>query len=186
MLCRYFHHVSPWTEISSAPAMPSSWGPGGWQGFPTRCEDPHQPPAPVMLYQALLADAWPLKSVMKSSVLLPDSLLLPPMQGVVCCAGLVRGQGFLWSDCDVPQMRPPRALVWWLVSSMCPGHSQLLGQGSGSWRDQRWPGILHLQSKLSVLSPRSLSLCCYHTYNNKQRKQAISRSIRGSEISKLI
>lgn len=57
MLCRYFHHVSPWTEISSAPAMPSSWGPGGWQGFPTRCEDPHQPPAPVMLYQALLADA---------------------------------------------------------------------------------------------------------------------------------
>lgn len=57
MLCRHFHHVSPRTVISSAPAVPSSWSSGGWQGFPTRCEDPHQPPAPQMPYQALLADA---------------------------------------------------------------------------------------------------------------------------------
>lgn len=101
-------------------------------------------------------------------------------------------RAFLWSDCDVPQMRPSRAGVWWRVTSMCLMQSQLLGQGSGSWRDLRdvlqavWAGILHLQSKLSVLSPKSLSLCRYHIYNNKQRKQAISRSIRGSEISKLI
>lgn len=55
MLCRHFHPVPPWTVISSAPAVPSSWGSGGWQGSLARCEDPHQPP--VMPYQALLADA---------------------------------------------------------------------------------------------------------------------------------
>lgn len=134
-----------------------------------------------------------------SPCMTPSSCLPQKELSAVLARCMVRA--FLWSDCDVPRMRPSCAGVWWRVSSTCLMQGQGLmwakamshvGQGSGSWRDLRdvlqalWAGILHLQSKLSVLSPKSLSLCCYHIYNNKQRKQAISRSIRGSEISKLI
>lgn len=195
MLCRRFHHVPPWTVINSAPAVPSRWGSGGLQSFPARCEGPHQPPAPLMPYQALLADAGShdLSNPWWGAQCPPE--WLPPLASharscLLCWPGA--WSGLFCALTDVPRMRPSRALVWWLGSSMCLVHSQLLGQGSGSWRDPWdalqtvWAGILHLQSRLSVLSPRSLSLCCYHKYNNKQRKQASWISIRGSEISKLI
>lgn len=46
MLCRHFHHVPPRKIISSAPAVPSSWSSGGWQGFQqgVRIHTSHQHP----------------------------------------------------------------------------------------------------------------------------------------------
>lgn len=64
---------------------------------------------------------------------------------------------------------------------------EVCGMGLGlHGKDMSEKGFLHLKSKLSVLSPKSLSLYCYHTYNNKQRKEAISKSIRGSETLMVI
>lgn len=97
MLCRHFYHVPPWAVFSSAPAGHPAGALGSYRAFSARCEDPHQPPASVMPYQALLAVAGsPDLPNLPWGVRCPPVCLRPLAfnEGVVYCAGQVCGQSF--------------------------------------------------------------------------------------------
>lgn len=150
MLCRHFHHVPPRKIISSAPAVPSSWSSGGWQGFPTRCEDPHQPPAPLMPYQALLADAGShdLSNLWWGAV--SSCMTCLPCKELSAVLARCKVRAFLWSVISLEwDFHVPLSSVSLTARVSCIGTF---------WAKALGPGEFRLFGQESCIS--SLSLVC--------------------------
>ena len=160
MLCRHFYHVPPWAVISSSPTWPFSWGSEELQGFFSKVwgpshQHPWHPTKTSWQLQALLT-CQTFHEEQCPPVCLP--LLASHARGCLLCWPGAWSGLFCSLTVRCPRWNLHCALVWWLVGSIHLMQSQLLGQGSGCWRDlwdvflivwegYVWAGILASQAE---------------------------------------